>query len=197
MGKAVITLSADGSPGQNSVQGKHGSNGVHSGAHGGSGGDATPAHAGTNACSLSVQIQQSQDNGTIQVIDSFLTHELSVDEDLILSARGGDGGRGADGGNGGDGAPGSKGRVRIVSDSIASCCVVLCCVVLATCLARSRMGSSASLCSDEYMHPYLCSTFCLVSRMLLKAVSGAMVDQGALVAAEGEQGLVLLAGAAE
>lgn len=126
MGKAVITLSADGSPGQNSVQGKHGSNGVHSGAHGGIGRDATPAQAGTDACSLSVQIQQSQDNGTIQVIDSFLTRELSVDEDIILSARGGCGGRGAGGGNGGDGARGSKGRVRVVSDSVASCCVVLC-----------------------------------------------------------------------
>jgi hypothetical protein len=130
MSKALITLSADGSPGQNSVQGKHGSNGFHSGAHGGSGGDATPAHAGTNACSLSVQIQQSQDNGTIQVIDSFLTHELSVDEDLILSARGGDGGRGADGGNGGNGARGSNGRVRVVLCCVVLCCVVLCCVVL-------------------------------------------------------------------
>jgi hypothetical protein len=59
------------------------------------------------------------------------------------------------------------------------------------------MGSSVSLCSNEYMHPYLCSTFCIFSRMLLKAVAGAMVDQVELVAAEGEQALVLLAGAAE
>jgi hypothetical protein len=119
MGKAVITLSADGCPGQNSAQGKHGSNGVRIGAHGASGGNATPAQAGTNACSLSVQIQQSPDNGTIQVIDSFSVHELSVDEDLILSACGGDGGHGADGGNGGNGARGSKGRVRAVSDCVA------------------------------------------------------------------------------
>jgi hypothetical protein len=131
MGKAVTTLSADGSPGHNSIQGKHGSNGVYSGANGGSGGDATPTQAGTDACSLSVQIQQSPDNdGTIQVIDSLLTHELSVDEDLILSARGGDGGRGADGGNGGNGARGSNGRVRVVLCCVVLCCVVLCCVVL-------------------------------------------------------------------
>ena len=129
-GKAVITLSADGSLGQNSVQGEHGSNGVHSGARGGSGGDATPAQAGTNACSLSVQMQQSQENGSIQVVDSFSVHELSVDKDLILSARGGDGGNGADGGNGGNGARGCRGRVRLVSDSVASCRVVFCCVVL-------------------------------------------------------------------
>jgi hypothetical protein len=127
-GKAVITLSADRSPGQNSVQGKHGSNGVYSGAHGGSGGDATPAQVGTNAGSLSVQIQQSQENSSIQVIDSFSVHELSTDEDVILSARGGDGGNGADGGNGGNGARGSKGRVRVhvVSDSVASRHAVFC-----------------------------------------------------------------------
>jgi hypothetical protein len=119
MGKAVTTLSADGSPGKNSAQGKHGSNGVRIGARGASGGNATPAQAGTNACSLSVQVQQSPSNGTIQVIDSFSVHELSVDEDLILSARGGDGGHGADGGNGGNGARGSKGRVRVVSDCVA------------------------------------------------------------------------------
>lgn len=112
---AVITLSVDGTPGQNSIKDKHGSNGVHAGAHGESGGDATPAKVGTNACSLSVQIQQSQDNGTIHVIDSLSDNTLSVDEDIIISARGGDGGNGADGGNGGNGARGSKGRVRVVS----------------------------------------------------------------------------------
>jgi hypothetical protein len=49
-----------------------------------------------------------------------------VDEDVILSARGGDGGNGADGGNGGSGARGSKGRVRAVSDSVASRHAVFC-----------------------------------------------------------------------
>jgi hypothetical protein len=47
------------------------------------------------------------------------------------------------------------------------------------------------------MHSYLCSYFSLVSRMPLKAAAGAMVDQVAMVAMEGEQALALLAGAAE
>jgi hypothetical protein len=130
--RAVITLSADGSPGRNSLHGKDGSNGLLSGARGKSGGDATPAQAGTNASSLSVQIQQSQShaNGTsmIQVVDSssLPLHELSVDEDIILSALGGDGGDGANGGNGGNGARGSWGRVRVKLDYVTSFHIVLC-----------------------------------------------------------------------